>query len=137
MPLQPQEWDSHRMVWQGCQGWGRGDHCSPLASVTVGAGMLGASGCAPGLTSVVQGAQQHMDGSASWALLSQTLREGWQEAGAMATLHSTALLHPSPPGLPPLPARPSQGLQARQEPASYWVGAGGGRPIILTMACRN
>lgn len=37
------------MVWQGCQGWGTGDCCSSLVSVE----MLGASGCALGLLSVV------------------------------------------------------------------------------------
>jgi len=89
-PLQHHEYDSHGMVWQGCQGWDRGDLCRLLASVTVGAGMLGACGCDPGRLSVVRGAPRHMGGSASWALLSQALQEGWQVAGAMATVHPTA-----------------------------------------------
>lgn len=117
--LQPQEWDSLGTVWQGRQGQGRGVRCSPLASVTVGARMLGASGCAPGFTSVVEGARRHMGGSASWALLSQALQEGWEVAGAMAALY------PQPPcTLHPLgshcclPAPPRVSRQGRSQQAT-------------------
>lgn len=114
-------------MWQGCQGWGRGVRCSPLASVTVDAGMPGASSCAPGLPSVVRGAQRHMCGSASAseALLSQALQEGWQVAGAMATLHPTAPHAPFIPWVPavacpPLPGSPGKAGASELLGGCWW-----------------